>query len=155
MKPIDAIQTERRRQVEVEGWSEAHDAAHEPGHLLRAGVLYLWHGTDKAAPIETNGAPLSWPWEPRWWKPRARRANLVRAGALMMAERDAILTRHRARIHQERERYARKGLEVRRFSPGPPSTEHVEHKLQIVLREIAALDAAKGSVEACLSGFHP
>lgn len=134
---MDAIKAERRRQVEAEGWTEQHDAEHEPGHLLRAGVLYLWHGTDKAAPIEPNGAPLSWPWEPEWWKPKDRRQNLIRAGALMLAERDAIVARHRASLAQQ----AGQTFRRRWFVPAP-HTGHVEHKLQIVLRELANIEDA-------------
>lgn len=119
MTPMEAIQAERGRQIEVEGWSREHDAEHEPGHLLRAGVFYLWHGTVKAAPIQPNGAPMAWPWEPAWWKPKDRRSNLIRAGALMLAERDAIW--------------------VRIGHAGSRAVGHVYHKLDIVLRELEAL----------------
>lgn len=136
---MELIRAERRRQIDVEGWSPEHDAQHEPGHLLRAAVIYLWHGTEKAAPIADNGAPLSWPWEPEWWKPKDRRSNLIRAGALCMAERDAIKDRHRARV-ESRRRTIEAGKSMFRFFGGPPNTEHVEHKLQIVIRELNALE---------------
>lgn len=31
-----------------------------------------------------------WPWADEWWKPKDRRADLVRAGALILAEIDRI-----------------------------------------------------------------
>ena len=30
--------------------------------------------------------PSYWPWEPRWWKPKNPRRDLVRAAALLIAE---------------------------------------------------------------------
>lgn len=129
MDALEAIRAERQRQIEAEGWTPEHDAEHEPGHLLRAGVIYLWHGTDKAAPMDKDGAPLGWPWEPQWWKPKDRRRNLIRAGALMLAEKDAIKARHGLRIAQ------RGGGD----EPDFPFTDHVDQKLDIVLRELAAL----------------
>ncbi|MFO6370442.1 hypothetical protein ACLBWA_35920, partial [Pseudomonas aeruginosa] len=31
-------------------------------------------------------AALFWPWDEEWWKPKSARENLVRAGALVLAE---------------------------------------------------------------------
>ncbi|HCE9784511.1 TPA: hypothetical protein NH348_003290 [Pseudomonas aeruginosa] len=33
-----------------------------------------------------NGSALFWPWDEEWWKPKSARENLVRAGALVLAE---------------------------------------------------------------------
>lgn len=33
-----------------------------------------------------EGIPRLWAWHSRWWKPKDRRCNLVRAGALIVAE---------------------------------------------------------------------
>ncbi|MCX5516177.1 hypothetical protein [Kaistia algarum] len=111
------ILRERLRQIEVEGWTADHDDEHEDGHLLRVAGIYLWHGTDKEAPIQKDGTPLSWPWDARWWKPKSRQRNLERAGALCLAERS---------------RRIRLGSYV----------GHVDQKLAIVERELAALLAA-------------
>lgn len=83
---LEEIQAERARQINVEGWTAEHDDKHRDGEMLRAAVLYLWHGTDKGAPLQAGGTPVSWPWEDKWWKPKDRRRNLVRAGALCLAE---------------------------------------------------------------------
>jgi hypothetical protein len=32
------------------------------------------------------GCGRYWPWEDKWWKPKDRRRDLVRAGALIVAE---------------------------------------------------------------------
>lgn len=84
------ISNERARQIHDEGWSANNDDEHADGELLRAGVIYMNHGTDHAAPMDGD-IPLSWPWSAEWWKPKDRQANLVRAGALMMAERERII----------------------------------------------------------------
>ncbi len=111
------IDAERRRQIEVEGWTPEHDNQYRAGELLRAGIIYLWHGTERGAPQpDMNKPPLGWPWAIEWWKPRDRRRNLVRAGALMLAERDRLQQRLRGNW--------------------PGHIAHVDHKIEIVVREL-------------------
>lgn len=86
-----AIAAERRRQVEVEGWDAAHDDQHGAGDLAAAGSCYamtpLWRrGHNPAGPSLQE--PLVWPWDSSWWKPVDNRRDLVRAGALIVAELD-------------------------------------------------------------------
>lgn len=85
-----AIVAERRRQIEAEGWTPDHDLAHKPGELAKAGACYamargthVLHGEMIHAP-----QPAAWPWESSWWKPADQRRNLVKAGALILAELD-------------------------------------------------------------------
>lgn len=111
---IEAIAAERKRQIEAEGWTPDHDDTHRDGEMLRAGVIYLHHGTDRAAPLREDGAPMGWPWDADWWKPKDRRRNLERAGALFQADM---------------ERRERAGL------PTSPARQ----KLEIAIREIDAL----------------
>ena len=84
-----SIAAERRRQVEVEGWDAAHDDQHAPGELAAAGSCYaitpLWRANPGHLPIQE---PLVWPWDSSWWKPADNRRDLVRAGALIVAELD-------------------------------------------------------------------
>lgn len=83
---MQAVIAERFRQVEVEGWSIEHDNAHAPGELAKAGACYARHA-GAAAPAEARRRPPdSWPWSPEWWKPQGFRRDLVRAGALIIAE---------------------------------------------------------------------
>lgn len=108
--PWILITDERDRQIKVEGWSAAHDDEHATGEMLRAAIIYLHWGTDRA-PQMNGDVPMSWPWSAEWWKPKDRKANLVRAGALMVAERDRLMRKEGP--------YAR--------------TRHVDHKLDLVL----------------------
>lgn len=80
------IRDERQRQIDKEGWSCEHDAEHTDGALLTAAIVYLHYGTDKADTLGDDGIPVSWPWEAEWFKPKDRKSNLVRAGALCLAE---------------------------------------------------------------------
>lgn len=85
MTGAELIAAERRRQQEVEGWSIRHDVMdHRPGDLIAAARCYAVAGGPEA-PL-----PSAWPWEWNWWKPKDRLRNLVRAGALIEAERDVL-----------------------------------------------------------------
>lgn len=79
------VLAERRRQREHEVWTLEHDDAHEGGELAEAAMCYA----DPAAHAQL-GIPSQWPWVAEWWKPRDRRRNLVRAGALILAEIERI-----------------------------------------------------------------
>jgi hypothetical protein len=76
------IATERRRQVEREGWSSEHDAGHKDGDLARAAAAYAM-----------NDERL-WPWDgDGFWNPGADDLRrLVKAGALIAAEIDKRLS---------------------------------------------------------------
>lgn len=79
-----AVIAERRRQVDVEGWTAEHDDRHDVGELASAGSCYAnCAGVNSA---ENAAPPSDWPWSPEWWKPRDFRRDLVRAGALILAE---------------------------------------------------------------------
>lgn len=76
-----AIAAERRRQIDTEGWTPEHDDDHKGGELARAGAAYAW-----VAGYRHPYPPSCWPWEREWWKPQDKRRDLVRAGALIVAE---------------------------------------------------------------------
>lgn len=83
MTGAERIAAERQRQIEQEGWTPEHDRrGHHPWMLLAAARCY-------AQPPETrhmgHAAPMGWPWEIRWWKPKGRLRDLERAGALAQA----------------------------------------------------------------------
>lgn len=71
---LSDIAAERQRQIDAEGWTPAHDDAHDYGELARAAACYA------------VGLKNDWPWSDSWWKPKDRRTDLVRAGALIVAE---------------------------------------------------------------------
>lgn len=80
---------ERRRQVEVEGWSADHDDGHDDGALAHAAACYAV-GSNRLSVNGPSGPAFLWPWRPEWWKPRDQRRNLVRAGALVIAELERL-----------------------------------------------------------------
>ena len=95
MSPLSAVAdviTERRRQIEVEDWTPAHDDEHIHGELSAAAVCYaMWASNGMAAEeISLSNPPAWWPWDVSWWKPREPRRNLVRAAALILAEIERI-----------------------------------------------------------------
>jgi len=83
MSAIDDIATERKRQIEVEGWSPAHDDEHDEGQMTNAAVCYAMGRTRFG---DAYGPEYLWPWDEKWWKPESYRRNLVKAGALIAAE---------------------------------------------------------------------
>ena len=79
---LDVI-AERQRQQSVEGWKPEHDDEHCNGELAMAAVCYI----NETGTVNRNGGkPWGWPWDASWWKPKTRRRNLVKAGALILAE---------------------------------------------------------------------
>lgn len=76
------VLAERRRQIEAEGWTASHDDEYLlPGSLAAAAACYAL----SAAGLK-NAAPSGWPWSIEWWKPTTPRRDLVKAGALILAE---------------------------------------------------------------------
>jgi hypothetical protein len=91
--PIEDIAAERRRQVEVEGWLPEHDDEHADGSLGQVAACYADpdRPMGQASNYPNRGMheiPQRWPasWGHRWWKPKDRRRDLIRAGALIVAE---------------------------------------------------------------------
>lgn len=76
---------ERQRQIDVEGWTPAHDDAHTKGELAQAAACYAVLAGEGARANE-NDKPGWWPWDWRWWKSTTRRRDLVKACALLVAE---------------------------------------------------------------------
>jgi hypothetical protein len=80
-----AVIAERFRQIEVEGWSATHDDGHAVGEMARAGACYALHAVIPGG-VRDIRVPFAWPWLDYWWKPQNFRRDLVRAGALILAE---------------------------------------------------------------------
>lgn len=82
MNGTELIAAERRRQIDVEGWTAEHDRQHTVLELSVAAAAYVMaKGPDAEM-------PQGWPWDAKWWKPKDRERNLVRAGALYLAAAD-------------------------------------------------------------------
>lgn len=92
-REVDSVRMlaeERWRQIEVEGWTAGHDDDHYDGELARAAEAYLFRYADGA----NATIPGMWParWHHRHWKPSDDPIrNLVKAGALILAEIDRLL----------------------------------------------------------------
>lgn len=90
---VVAIAVERLRQIASEGWTLEHDDQHGGDlALARAAACYALAGTGGNGPFWITHMQVPqqvWPY--RWeWKPKDRRSNLVRAGALIAAEIDRL-----------------------------------------------------------------
>lgn len=94
MTGIDAIAAERRRQIEVEGFTKEQDDRHVRGELGAAAACYAIPSRHRETCVTTF-----WPvtWARSWWKPAgahddlvSRRRDLVKAGALIAAEIDRL-----------------------------------------------------------------
>lgn len=73
------VLAERRRQVEAEGWTPEHDDAYENNELPQAATCYT-------TPAIATAYGWVWPWPHEWFKLTTPRRNLVKAGALILAE---------------------------------------------------------------------
>lgn len=97
-KATDDVLAERQRQIDAEGWTEAHDDQHGDRSLAAAAASYTKQYVGRAWLLECfdDGAlryqademPDDWPdsWAEEWWKPKSPRRDLVRAAALLVAE---------------------------------------------------------------------
>lgn len=80
-KAMNDVMNERLRQVRVEGWTPEHDDEHDECELAMAAAAYCEHAVN-----QDSNVPGFWPWLKRYWKPKDRRSDLVRAAALIIAE---------------------------------------------------------------------
>lgn len=79
-----AALAERIRQIEAEGFDQAHDDRHHFDELAGAAAAYLvGAGRDRLA-------PGWWPWSEDWFKPQSVRRDLVRGAALALAAGDRL-----------------------------------------------------------------
>ena len=86
------VLAERERQQSAEGWTPEHDNAHVNGQMALAAACYAANSMLRPDQNELDRyreAELRrrfWPWHASWWKPKDSRRDLVRAGALIIAE---------------------------------------------------------------------
>lgn len=90
-KGVTAIAQERRRQIEREGYAPSEDDGYTCGELAQAAAAYVLWEWSEADDREAHLA-IHWPgsWNPDAFKPKDRRSDLVRAGALIAAELDRL-----------------------------------------------------------------
>lgn len=83
------VAAERRRQIEVEGWTPEHDDQHGDQSMSIAAACYALADMRAALSVQTVRVDGLWSWTGwalSWFKPKDRRSNLVRAAALLLAE---------------------------------------------------------------------
>ena len=98
---LELISMERTRQVFQEGFTPEHDDQYTGHELSLAAIAYAKHAAERGWIIGENPrpdlgigldryasekAPDEWPWEKKWWKPTTPIRDLVKAGALIVAE---------------------------------------------------------------------
>lgn len=102
------VLAERQRQINAEGWTPEHDDEHADGDLALAAACYalpeihreVFPRKDPRNVGRSAGesiivyddvlCPILWPWHGDGWKPKDRRTDLVKAGALILAEIERI-----------------------------------------------------------------
>ena len=86
-KALEDIVAERQRQIEEEGWTYELDDAHVYGSLAMAAAAYA-----ASASGHPEWAKRTFPpeWNQNWFKPTNQRRDLVKAGALILAEIERI-----------------------------------------------------------------
>lgn len=101
MTGAELIAEERRRQQEKLGWTQEHDNRKQDDELVHAAICY-------AMPegLRRTKFWFPWPWDLSWWKPESRIRDLTKAGALIAAELDRLLSKQAAREKYETERAA-------------------------------------------------
>lgn len=77
------VLAERQRQVTAEGMTHLNDDAYYENQLSQAAGCYAMHAFNNG---QRNFVPACWPWDESWWKLTTPRRNLVKAGALILAE---------------------------------------------------------------------
>lgn len=83
-RAIKDIVRERVRQARQEGYTAAHDNAHQMGILAQAGACYAASASGFAS--AGYGEPPYWPFDLEHFKPHTVRRDLIRAAALIVAE---------------------------------------------------------------------
>lgn len=76
------VLAERRRQIEVEGRTPRFDDERDGGELACAAACYAFNAAYPGSRLLRS----FWPWSDSWWKPGTPRRELVKAGALILAE---------------------------------------------------------------------
>ncbi|ATM06404.1 hypothetical protein CRN15_16745 [Raoultella planticola] len=75
------VLAERQRQVAAEGWTAERDDGYQNSELADAAACYAIHAHNQGF-----STPAHWPWSTTWWKQTNPRRDLVKAGALILAE---------------------------------------------------------------------
>ena len=75
------VLAERQRQVTAEGGTAERDDGYQNSELADAAACYAIHAHNQGF-----STPAHWLWSQDWWKQTSPRRDLVKAGALILAE---------------------------------------------------------------------
>lgn len=98
-KAAQDVLAERERQKTAEGWTSDHDDSHTKGEMAAAAGIYAlvasssdrrWIVKGLSGNDYIAAAMKLWPWDKPWFKPTDPRRDLVKAGALLLAEIERI-----------------------------------------------------------------
>jgi hypothetical protein len=85
-RAVEDVLVERCRQIEQEGWTPEHDDKHSSCEMAAAAACYAVCNSEQHLREFKVMDAVIWPWPSHWWKPTTYRRNLVKAGALILAE---------------------------------------------------------------------
>lgn len=81
------VLAERQRQISVEGWTPERDDQHTNCGIALVAAAYAVSSVEQPSSLELAAALFRFSgWAKHWFKPRTPREDLVRAGALILAE---------------------------------------------------------------------
>lgn len=89
---------ERARQINGEGFGVARDDAYVSGELAQAAACYAASSHSRDISFMSH----LWPWASEWWKPGTTREDLLKSGALILAEIERIDRARAAQSTQQR-----------------------------------------------------
>lgn len=92
---IEIISDERKRQIEVEGYTSEHDDKEKGNQIALAAACYAIPAYVLNVPVLNNRKTvfdIIWNWDDEFWKPTPnnRIKELAKAGALIAAEIDRL-----------------------------------------------------------------
>lgn len=81
------VLAERQRQITTEGWTPEHDDSHDQAEMAAAAASYAFSAFIGTGYRAFAADPLGfWPWDAEWFKPSTPRRDLIKCGALILAE---------------------------------------------------------------------
>jgi len=89
---LQSVLGERIRQLQVECHLPEMDDEHTDGALAVAASCYVAEAALQATDTRKRllMVPEAWPWTAASWRPSSQRRNLIKAGALILAEIDRL-----------------------------------------------------------------
>lgn len=98
------VETERERQIS-KGFDIKHDDSYNLGELAGAAASYALACTPLVGEPDLytvagdgKSMPVTWPWDHKYWQPESEKENLVKAGALIMAQLEKVIRAEKRKI---------------------------------------------------------